>query len=109
MKYEKLTNDLAKELKEALLKEPLIKKYLYNGTWLSGSSTIVYPITFWRCTVELQLNTHKNVFQKFIKRFVEQHSDLVADGYFSKMDGSCPPTLTFYYNIAENNWLKRCA
>ncbi len=109
MKYETRTNGLVKELREALISEPLIQKYLKNGTWTSGSSTTVYPITFWKNEVELQLSTNKNIFTKFIKRFVEQHADLVVSGAFSKWDGSCPSTLTFWYNIPDNNWIKKTA
>lgn len=36
-----------KELLAALKAEPLINKYMYKDTWTSGSSTTVYPITFW--------------------------------------------------------------
>lgn len=91
-----------KELLAALKAEQIINKYMYKNTWLSGSSTTVYPITFWKNEVEIQLNTKKNLFEKFIDRFVEQHGDLVISGSFCKMDDSCPATLTFYYNIPEN-------
>lgn len=90
------------ELLKALKAEQIINKYMYKDTWLSGSSTTVYPITFWKNEVEIQLNTKKNLFEKFIDRFVEQHNDLVISGSFCKMDGSCPATLTFYYNIPKN-------
>lgn len=91
-----------KELLKALEAEQIINKYMYKGTWLSGSSTTVYPITFWKSNVEIQLNTRKNLFEKFIDRFVEQHGDLVISGNFCKYDESCPATLTFDYNIPEN-------
>lgn len=109
MKYETMTEDLVNELYEALTKEPLIQKYLYNNTWLSGSTTTIYSIMFWKNEVEIELSTDKNIFTKFIKRFVEQHADLVVWGAFSKSDGSCPSTLSFYYNIPNNNWLKKSA
>ena len=33
---------------EDLKKEKLVQKYLYSYTWLSGSSTNVYPIKVWK-------------------------------------------------------------
>lgn len=90
------------QLYDALKNEPLIQKYIYNGTWLSGESTLIHPIEFWKAEVSVQLNTHKNVFERFIDRFVEQHNDLVISGSFVRNDGSCPPELIFDYNIPEN-------
>ncbi len=96
-----------KELLVALKAEPLINKYMYKDTWTSGSSTTVYPITFWKSEVEIQINTKKNVFEKFIDRFIKQHGDLVLAGSFCKMDDSCPATLTFWYNIPENEGYRK--
>ena len=96
------------QLYDALKNEPLIRKYMRKYTWVSGSSTTVYPIMFWKDEVCVQLETHKNVFEKFIKRFVEQHGDLVVAGHFNRNDGSCPPELTFWYNIPKNDGHK-CA
>lgn len=50
------------------LKEPLTKKYLYNNTWLSGSSTYVSPIAIWKKEIVFQWGSDKNIFNKFIKR-----------------------------------------
>lgn len=94
--------ELTKELLTAIENEPIIKKHIYGSTWLSGSSTTVYPIIFLQKEVRIQLDISKNVFKKFIERFVKQNSDLVVCGGFSANDGSCPSELYFYYNIPEN-------
>ena len=77
------------------LKDNIVKKNLCNGTWLSGSSTTIYPITIWKKEVVIQWKSDRRIFDKFIKRTVEKYSDLFKDGYFWKSDGSCPSTITF--------------
>lgn len=82
-----------------LSKEKLIKKYLYEYTWLSGSSTTVYPIVVSPNYITLQWKSDKNIFKKFIERIVKENSDLLVSGYFTKSDGSCPSTITFTRRI----------
>lgn len=55
---------------QQIAKDKMFAKYIYNHTWLSGSSTTVYPITIFETSKEIifQLNTNKNVFKKFIKK-----------------------------------------
>lgn len=78
-------------------KEKLVKKYLYSRTWLSGSSTTVYPITVWKREIVCQWKSDKRIFDTFINRIVEKHSDLFNYGYFYKTDGSCPSALIFRF------------
>jgi len=81
-----------------LQKEKMVDKYLYPYTWLSGSSTNVRPITVWHRYIELQWNSRKRMFDKFIDKTVRDNSDLLSDGSFCKGDGSCPATIIFYFN-----------
>lgn len=78
----------------------LIKRHIYPYTWLSGSSTEVYPITCWVDGGEIvvQLGTNKKDWDKAIQRIIKQSNGLIVKGYFSKKDGSCPNTLTFLTN-----------
>lgn len=85
------------EIANIILSDSLIAKYL-GQHWISGSSTIVYPVTVWQNYIEVQLATRKNVFNKCIERIVKASEGLLTDGYFSKGDGSCPATLRFYFN-----------
>ena len=77
--------------------DKLVKKNLYKYSWLSGSSTQVSPIIIWRDCVELQWNSDRRIFDKFIKRIMQKNEDLIAYGYFWKSDGSCPSTITFTF------------
>lgn len=87
--------DLVDELKE----DKLIKKYLYKYTWLSGSSTTVYPIMCWEQDgfikeITIQLDADKNVFNKLIERYKNKYNN-IDYAYFDKSDGSCPSKLVF--------------
>ena len=73
----------------------LVKKYLCTNTWLSGSSTIVYPIMVRKDEITFQWNSDKRIFDKFISRTVEKYNNLFKSGCFWKSDGSCPSTITF--------------
>lgn len=90
--------DIITELKQ----DKLIQKYLYEYTWLSGSSTYVYPIMVYRTKddrikeITLQIKTDKNVFKKLIERYKSKYNDILY-GYFSKSDGSCPSSLVFTF------------
>ena len=77
--------------------EPLVKKYLHRGVWVSGCQTTVHPITIDRNSIRIQWNCDKKIFQKFINRIVEKNSDIFSDGVFWKSDGSCPSAITFYF------------
>ena len=79
---------------EDFLKDSLVKKNLYNETWLSGSTT-VHPITIWGKEIVIQWSSDKKIFDKFIQRTVKKYNDLLERGYFWKSDGSCPSTITF--------------
>ena len=73
----------------------LVKKYLCTNTWVSGSSTTVYPIMVRKNEIIFQWNSDKRIFDQFINRTVERYKDLLEAGYFWKSDGSCPSTITF--------------
>ncbi len=77
--------------------EKLVKKNLRKYSWLSGSSTQVSSITIWRDSVELQWNSDRRIFDKFIKRIMQKNEDLIAYGYFWKSDGSCPSKIVFKF------------
>lgn len=74
-----------------------LKQYLCDYTWLSGSSTCVYPIEEHKQDITIQLNTDTNIFNNFIKETINKYHDIIDDGIFVKSDGSCPSQLIFYY------------
>lgn len=77
--------------------EPLVKKYLTKHLWLSGSQTVVHPITIDNKCIRVQWDCDKQIFQKFIQRIVAKNNDIFSGGVFWKSDGSCPSTITFYF------------
>ncbi len=87
--------DKVQQFIEEFKKEKVVQKNLYNATWLSGSSTTVYPITVWQKEIVCQWKSDRKIFDRFINRIVEKYSGLFECGYFWKSDGSCPSTITF--------------
>lgn len=85
-----------KEFIDKLKAEPLVSKYLCKRSWVSGSTTTVYPIMMWKNKIVLQWDSDKRIFGKFIQRIVNANSDIISSGTFWKSDGSCPSTISFY-------------
>lgn len=88
---------------EIIQSDFLIKRHIYPYTWLSGSSTEVYPITCWMEDGEIvvQLGTNKKDWDKAIQRIIKKSNGIIAKGYFLKKDGSCPDTLNF---LIKGSW-----
>ena len=87
-----------KDLVLAIIKkENTIWKHVYKNTWVSGSVTEVYPITLWNDYVSIQIDTKRSVFNKAIKRVVDEYPYIFANGMFCKNDESCPAEIRFYY------------
>lgn len=87
---------MIKQIIDNIITDKVFGKYIYKHNYLSGCSTKVYPITIWSKDIEIQLNTDKNIFNKFIKRIVDKY-DILTDGYFCKSDGSCPSYIKLIY------------
>lgn len=95
-----------KDLVLAIIKkENTIWKHVYKDTWTSGSVTEVRPITLWNDYVSIQIDTKRSVFNKAIKRVVDEYPYIFANGMFCKNDGSCPAEIRFYYTDAFRNVL----
>ena len=91
--------DMVHQFIEELKKEAMVKKNLYEHTWLSGSSTEVYPIEIhkssWHPEIVLQWKSNRRC-DSFIRKMTDKYNDIVLMGAFWKSDGSCPSTITFY-------------
>lgn len=85
------------EIVAAMQGDEMLAKHTLLQTWLSGSSTEVFPITLWAREVEVQLNSANRIYDKCIQRILAKYKHLFKDGYFCKHDGSCPATLVFCY------------
>lgn len=103
---------ILKKFLDTIKNDPVVKKDLYPHTWLSGSSTYVTPITIWRDDdtlisnqIVLQWNTDKkptkwiSQIEKFGKKL-----GFIRHAVWSKSDGSCPSTITFYFYNFKSLW-----
>ena len=90
-----------KEIVEYITKSDFAKKYVYNHTWISGSSTKVCPIEVWMGgekdvtnDIVLQLSGCKQWQERMLKKLanelVKNFGVVVNDVYVSRNDGSCP-------------------
>ena len=86
---------------KAIKNEPTISKHIDRNHWISGSSTVVYPIMISESHVDVQMDTDRNYFNGAIKRVTENHKDMFSAGYFCKGDGSRPSVLRFV--LLKNN------
>lgn len=94
-----ITKDMVHKFIDEIQKEKKVKENLYEHTWLSGSSTTVYPIAVWveafpTSEIVIQWKSDRQC-NKFINKMVEKYNDIIEEGYFWKSDGSCPSTITF--------------
>lgn len=97
-----MTTEDRKWIREQILNSDFFKKYAYKGTWVSGSSTIVYPLTLWpedgirEIDIDIQLDgriSPKGRYEKFRKVLTSlrrRFPQMV--GRYIKKDGSCPDT-----------------
>jgi hypothetical protein len=75
-----------------------IGRHIYTSTWLSGSSTEVYPISIYHNNhtntydIEIQLKANRNYFNRTIEYFKKKYAD-ITDMRYCKYDGSCPNTI----------------
>lgn len=86
------TNELQTLITEIKSK---IGRHIYTSTWLSGSSTDVYPISIYHNNntnmydIEIQLKANRNYFTRTIEYFKKKYADITYMAYH-KYDGSCP-------------------
>lgn len=69
--------------------------------WISGCSTVVYPISHWKedRMVEIQLDwQHQGIISSVRSLVKSLKKDYPNAHYrFCKWDGSCPDTMRIYY------------
>ena len=78
------------------------QKYAYKGTWTSGSSTEVYPVTVnlvdSSITIQLGCETLRGIKNALGKLVREIGENLIRTYYISKYDGSCPNVAKIWFN-----------
>lgn len=99
-----MTTEDRKWIREQILNSDFFKKYAYEHTWISGSSTVVYPLTIWpedgirEIDIDIQLDRRKSKgryakFRKLLSALRRRFPKM--EGRFVRLDGSCPD----YYAI----------
>jgi hypothetical protein len=92
----------ASEIMKLIENSNFFKKFGYKSHWLSGSSTVVYPITDWVPSREIVIQLDSNVYRgrtqsaHALIKSVEKIMPIKYWGY-GQYDGSCPPTLYMYF------------
>ena len=92
-----LCQNVKDEILAAIKSEKVIAKHICKHSWTSGSSTEVAPIVFWSYEVSIQMDTHRNIFEKAIERILAAYPNLFKYGYFCINDGSCPAEVRLFY------------
>ena len=96
-----ITKEVAEKIVEEVEKSDFFLKFGSTDTWVSGSSTIVYPIMVWKNEIEIQLKSLKSykgraaTFRRLIKRLQKSYPTIT--GTFVKYDGSCRDTYSIYF------------
>lgn len=97
LKLLRAAEDIPKEIIAAIKSDETLAKHILKHTWISGSSTEVYPITLWAYEVCVQLDSPRRMYDKCVERILRAYPHLFKDGYFRKNDDSCPAELVFRY------------
>lgn len=94
-----ISDAAARSIYSAILGEETIHKHIIEYNWVSGSSSIIYPINIGITDVEVQVNSgNRNYYSKAIQRLVAHNPHIFKDGYFCKTDGSCPSFIRLVYS-----------
>ena len=88
----------AHEVVKLIEDSKFFKTFGYKGHWLSGSSTVVYPITDWVEDREIVIQLDSTVYRgrsNSAKALIGKIEKILKIRYwgFGNYDGSCPPTL----------------
>lgn len=97
-------------LLDDIMQDSTIEKYRCKYTWISGSSTEVYPIEVGPCDICIQLdskvkksdgksfnNRYYKILERAMSAIADRHQDAVEYACLSAQDDSCPATMTFKF------------
>ena len=105
VEFEIVSNNVNGDVKQvrclidAIKSNKRIDARIYKDSWVSGSSTIVTPITIWGMPVRevrVQLKDAKHFPLKTAQKIADEFSGIVSRIALVKNDGSCPAELVFY-------------
>lgn len=77
--------------------------HAYHYHWVSGSSTLVHPITVWTPNREIVIQMDRDKYRgrtQAIRTLIKNLTSVISvkDWCYNPNDGSCPPELTIWYN-----------
>ena len=105
VEFEIVSNNVNGDVKQvrclidAIKSNKRIDARIYKDSWVSGSSTIVTPITIWGMPVReirVQLKDAKHFPLKTAQKIADEFSGIVSRISLVKNDGSCPAELVIY-------------
>jgi hypothetical protein len=74
---------VARKLIADIHKVPVFERHILKNKVNYGSVSFA-PIMNWGDRIEILVDTRRNVFQKAIDKFVEEHEDILRFAYFVK-------------------------
>lgn len=89
------------EIVNIIKNDPAFIKHGRHDTWISGSSTVVYPISIWTESKEIIIQwgkLDKRVIYPFMSRIIRASEGFITDADLWETDGSCPSRITFYFD-----------
>jgi len=81
--------DKLQKIVEIIQENKTISKHIIKS-WQANYG--MAPITIWdtsSATIEIFVDTDKNIFSKTLEKLIKENSCLIKDAYFVKSDGSC--------------------
>lgn len=105
-----VTWETAQKMCEDIRNSEFFKRFAYYGSWVSGSSTVVYPVMAHQDEIVIQL--YWNVprrgrsaeFRKLLNGLKKKYTRRLFGQYCPK-DGSCPDTYRIVFN-ERYEWFK---
>ena len=104
-----LPNEI-QSLLDDIMQDPTIEKYRCKYTWISGSSTEVYPIEVGPRDICIQLDRkvekrdgksfnkrYEKILERTMNAIADRHQDVVKYAYLGAQDDSCPSCMWFKY------------
>ena len=80
----------------------LFKNHGYDRHWISGSSTVVYPIAVWHPSKEIVIQMDRDKYRgrtQATRKLIKDLTEVIPikGWHYNPNDGSCPPELTIWY------------
>ena len=88
-----MKKDIARKLIDDIHKVPVFERHIVKRGY-NMLTTYVAPMTIWSQDIEVLVDIRRNVFQKALDKFVDEHKDVLRFAYFVN-GGNFTPYLRF--------------